>query len=154
MKTFLFTLGIVVIAGAVFVGGLSIGLTSDLTNTMYQVSTFDKELTEATMTFMRISYLDDGKVDDVKELLNHELDARIITLSQLLKDCPNIESQNHAQVLLARIATQRQKYPSTKSHPDSVSPSEMKEIERYIRSTLDSALKNNQQQNKKMSNIR
>jgi hypothetical protein len=144
MKKFLFILGIVVIATTVFVGGLYVGLTSDFMNTMYQVSTFDKKLTNASMTFMRVSYLDEEKIDDVKSLLNSELDGHIIILSQMLKDCPNIESQKHAQEFLARVATHRQKHPSTNSYSDFVSPSEMQKIDMHIQSVLDNALKNNQ----------
>jgi hypothetical protein len=147
MKKFLFILGIVVIAGAVFVGGFSIGLTSDFTNTMHQVSMFEKELTQATMTFMHISYIDDGKIDDVKSLLNSELDSHIITLSQMLKDCPNTETQKHAQKCLARIATHRQKHPVTNSIQLPVPQSEIQKIDQHVNSILTNALNIQQQQN-------
>ena len=114
MKKFMFIFCVVVITAVIFVGGFVAGMTLDLMNSMFQVSTFDKSLCETSSIFMRVKLLDEEKINDVKMLQNAELGGQIVSLTQMLEDCQNPESKKHAQNLLARIAEHRQKYPPAK----------------------------------------
>ena len=108
MKTLLFIVGIAILVSCIFCGGLLLGNLQHFTNALLQISTVDNALVDATKTFMSVSDLENGKVEDAKSFLNQELNDQIITLDQFLKDCPNDTTRQHVSKLLARIARHRQ----------------------------------------------
>ncbi|MBU0533329.1 MAG: hypothetical protein KJ887_00815 [Candidatus Omnitrophica bacterium] len=138
MKKFLFILGIVVLAGGIFVGGMVIGTQLDFMNAMFQFSTLDKALVDASEVFQTVSYLDNGESKNARGWLNLKLDSYIITIDQFIKDCPNFETREHAERFLIRVAKHRQKYPSkvslSKEVPDYAG------VEEHIQSILENVL--------------
>lgn len=146
MKKFLFILGIIAIAGGVFVGGMVVGSQHDFMNSMFQVSALDQELVDATKVFYGLSRLDDGDSAGAKGWLNQELNSHVVTIDQFMKDCPNPETKAHARKLLARIAEHRQKYPSRIDVSKGVPG--YSEVEKHVQAVLDDALKQEGKQNK------
>ena len=145
MKKFLFIVGIVAIAGGVFVGGMVVGTQHDFMNTMFQVSSLDQALVDATKVFYGLSKLDDGDSLGAAGWLNQELNSHIITIGQFVEDCPNPETQGHARKLLARIANHRQKH-SSQIDVAKVVPGYL-EVEKQVQAVLDDALKHEEKQN-------
>jgi len=111
MKTFLFIVGIILLADVIFYGGLQLGNQLHFMNAMFQVSTLDQEVGNATKIFWTVSHLEDGKVEEAKSFLNVQLNSHINTIGMFLKDCPNEKTRQHAIKLLARIAKVRQEHP-------------------------------------------
>ena len=135
MKKFLFIVGVVILSGSIFVGGLFAGSALDFMNGLLQVSAFDQALVDASITSMRISQLDEGRIEEAKHSLNIQLDSQIMTLGIFLKDCPNAESMQHAEKTLTRIAEHRIKYPVSKDE-------DMEDVEDYVQEILTHALEN------------
>jgi hypothetical protein len=111
MKKFLFIVGIVVLAGAIFVGGLVLGTQHDFMNAMFQVNTVEKELVDLANHFHAVRYLDKGQPEDARDFLNDRVDGHVSTIGTLLDDCPNPDTKVHASKMLATIARHRQQFP-------------------------------------------
>lgn len=145
MKKFLLILGIIAIAGGVFVGGVVVGTRQDFMNSMFQVSALDQQLVDASKVFYGLLRLDDGDSAGANAWLNQELNSHIVTIDQFMKDCPNPETKEHARTLLARIATHRQAHPSridiSKDVPGYVA------VEKRVQSVLEDVLKREDKQN-------
>lgn len=148
MKKFLFLLGIIAIAGGVFVGGIVIGAQLDFMHAMFSVSILERELTDASRVFLAISYLDEGNTVGAKGMLNQELNSHIVTIDQFTKDSPKPKTEKHAMAFLARIAAHRQKYPLridiSKDDPGQT------EVDMHVQAVLDDALKQKEEQNKSL----
>jgi hypothetical protein len=111
MKKFLFIVGSIILAGGIFIGGLLAGTQLDFMTKLLQVSMFEEALSKATVTFMQLSQLEDGKINDAKNLMNSQLDCQILVIGTSLKDYPNQETKKQAENLLLRIAKQRMQHP-------------------------------------------
>ena len=135
MKKFLFIVGIIVLAGGIFIGGLVAGSVLDFMIASFSVSTFDQALVDANMEFMTISILDEKGVEEAKGFMNMELATHIMTLDMFMEDCPNAESKEQGQKFLARVAEHRLKYPVSKDE-------DMAGVQNHIQEILGRALEN------------
>ena len=138
MKKFLFILGIVVITGCIFCGGLLLGLRQQFWTTLFRSSTMDKQLAETSVIYVPISQLEEGKVNDAKSFLNTELDSHILLLDEFLKDCPNPQTQQHIRGLFVRIAKLRQQHPAQINATNEVSGCSV--ADRRVQEILNDAL--------------
>ncbi len=111
MKRFLFILGIVVVATAIFIGGILLGTQLDFLNTIVFSSALADDISRGSERLVVIDYLDEGKVDDAKSFLNLQLNVTIVGMRAILPSVPEGQSKTTALNFLARIARHRKKYP-------------------------------------------
>ncbi len=138
LKYFLFILGIVILSGAVFAGGVMFGTTQNFMKHMFTVSTMDKAYMDASSAFRHIQEIDKGNIDEAKESINILLNSHILTIDSFMKDIPNDEDKARAKKLLARIARHRNDFPATINVTLKVP--EYENVTNSIQNILDNAL--------------
>ena len=112
MKKFLFILGIIAIAGGVFVGGMVVGTQHDFMNAIVSSSSLGDDISKASTTLVVLRHLEDGEIDRAKAFLNLQLDGAIIGMDAVLPYCPDGDNTRAASTLLSGIAEHRAKHPA------------------------------------------
>jgi hypothetical protein len=112
MKKFAFILGIVIVAGVIFVGGLVLGTQHDFMNTIISSLSLGDDISKASTTLVVLRQLEAGEIDKAKAFLNLQLDGAIIGMDVILPHCPDGDGTRAAQTLLVGIAEHRTKYPA------------------------------------------
>jgi hypothetical protein len=111
MKRFLFILGIVVMSGGIFVGGLILGIQRNFMNAIVVSSSLGDDISKASTELVLLYHLEAQEIDEAKAFLNIQLNGNIIGIDSLLPLCPDGDSTLAAKNLLARIAEHRSKHP-------------------------------------------
>lgn len=134
MKKLLFILGIIILAGGIFGGGLWVGTLHDIFNADLAIAGLGDDISKAATTLVVLRDLEAGKIDEAKAFLNLQLDGTIIGMYFILPYCPDGDSAHAAQTLLAGIAEHRSKYPIKSDE----------EIDRKVQDILNKSRKQNQ----------
>jgi len=112
MKKFLFMLGILGLSASLVGAGWFLGQRDRLITKFYDIPTIDKYLTDASVKTLMIQQIDSGRVAEARDMLQLELDIDILTLDGMV-DSSDIRSRELAEKVFARIASNREKHPST-----------------------------------------
>ena len=107
MKSTFKTIGFLVAGAAILAVGYWTGFSSGLFKHMATDSIVPRSATEAAMLSLKIDQINDGKIEDLKILLNHELNTEIITLDTLINWKNPNERDLRAIKILRKIADQR-----------------------------------------------
>lgn len=142
MKKFLFILGGIIVAGAIFVGGLMVGIR--LPSVMFGWVDLAEKKIEADWALRHICQLDEGRLEDARRSLNIQLNGCIMEMNGMLEVCPSPDTRERARRLLARIARHRKKHPPGIDWPEDVEGHT--EVQKHIQEILDKALEKEEQQ--------
>ena len=111
MKKFAFIFGIVLIAAILVATGFWLGWAQRFMTDAYSVTALDKALVDASIRASILHSLDQGHVDEARNMLRSELDADIVTI-WAFDDYSDPRSRKMATNILAGIAAFRAEYPS------------------------------------------
>lgn len=107
MKTIWRTIAIL-ITGAVLLGtGYWVGTTYGIFSHMWASSVVSQSATKAAMLSTQLGQINEGKIDELRNLLNTQLDGEIVTLGTLIDWGNPSEGDFTAIKVLRRIAQQR-----------------------------------------------
>ena len=107
----IFIVGIIVISTTIFIGGSISGVSQNFMECLLNNSSMENALVESTIAFSHIVKIDEGNIESAKESMNLFLDSQLITIDQLIIDCPNEKYKKRANAFLARVAKHRKENP-------------------------------------------
>ena len=117
MKTLLKTAGLTLIAIILFGVGYWAGTATSFFRHMWVGSAVSQSATKAAILSMRLVQINQGKIDDVKNHLNIELDGEVLTLEALIDwKHPNDHDTMGIKVL-RRIADERKSWGYSNDNP-------------------------------------
>ena len=98
----------ILITGAVLLGaGYWVGTTHGLLSRMWASSAVSQSTTRAAMLSTQLGQINDGKIDELRNFLNTQLDGEIVTLDMLIDWDKPSEGDLTAIKILRTIAKQR-----------------------------------------------
>jgi hypothetical protein len=109
MKKFMFVIGVIVVVGLIFFGGLILGIQHNFKNAALSSSSLGDDISKASTTLVVLRDLEAGKIDEAKAFLDLQLDGAIIGINAVLPHCPDDNNTRAARRLLAAIAEYRAK---------------------------------------------
>jgi len=117
MKTILKTAGIALIAIILFAVGYWAGTATSFFRHMWVGSAVSQSATKAAILSMRVVQINQGRIDDVKNHLNVELDGEVLTLEALIDwEHPN-DNDTMGIKVLRRIANERKSWNYSNDNP-------------------------------------
>ena len=115
MKKLFWLIGVVGIVSLIFWVGYSLGESSYLKDIVLGEHYVTDELISLTENILLIEKISDGKIDEVINKLNSDIDGDILYVDRSLPMDENIESRKIANYIFRRVAKYRQKYPRDNS---------------------------------------
>lgn len=132
MKKLFMLLGIIILSGVIFGGGMVIGARLDLLNTLVGSSILAEDISKASTTLVLLRNLENEKIEEAKSFLNLQLDCTIIGMASVLPHCPDGDNTRAAKKLIFEIEKHRQEYPSQTNNS---------RVDEKVKSILETALK-------------
>lgn len=129
-----YTLGVVVAAIGLFVGGWFLGASKGFFANAGASSLLANEIGKAGYCYELLDLLEAGEIEKAKARLNAELDGAMIVMDDIRRFCPAGDSTRAAQNLLVMIVDQRSQHP-VKSNE-------------WVQKILENVLKQREKQNK------